>query len=56
MTVGDFRKPRWPGAELRVRTDQKTVVAEFGQRALAGTDLYVLMDEAVVRMDPWKIA
>jgi PAS domain S-box-containing protein len=33
--------------ELRARERQQAVVANLGQRALAGTDLAVLMDEAV---------
>ena len=34
-------------ADLRVRARQQAAVAELGQRALVGTDLSVLMDEAV---------
>lgn len=34
-------------AELKKRADQQAVVAEFGQRALAGVELLALMNEAV---------
>jgi PAS domain S-box-containing protein len=34
-------------AELKKRADQQAVVAEFGQRALAGVELSALMNEAV---------
>lgn len=36
--------------ELRVRVEQQAVVAELGQRALAGIDLAALMEEAVERV------
>ncbi len=35
-------------AELRSRAHQQAVIAELGQRALVGTDLATLMEEAVV--------
>jgi GAF domain-containing protein/ActR/RegA family two-component response regulator len=34
-------------AEIRVRARQQAAIAELGQRALAGTSLSILMDEAV---------
>jgi PAS domain S-box-containing protein len=46
--IRDVTERRRAEVEIRARVRQQAVAAELGQRALAGTDLSVLMDEAVV--------
>jgi len=49
-TIRDITERKHAEETLKLRASQQMTVAELGQRALTGTDLSLLMDEAVSRV------